>query len=278
MSDILFIADFFANEVSGGGELNNDVLIKGLFDMGHTIRSVNSHQANRLDLKHNENIIVSNFINLSEENKKEIQNRNYVIYEHDHKYLANRNPNVYLNYQAPKNHIINRDFYKNAKAVMCQSNFHAEIVKKNLELDNIINLSGNLWSDEHLDLLEEMSKVDKIDKCVIMDSPVAHKNTREAVQYCEALGLDYVLLPPSAPSVFLDQLGSYSALVFFPRTPETLSRIVVEARMMAMKTRTTNNIGAVHEDWFSLKGVELVEYMRGKREDIVGTILGILNE
>ena len=277
MADILFIADFFADQVPGGGELNNDVLMDSLYKRGHSIRKINSHQVKHLDLLYNKGIIVSNFINLSEENKKSLESRDYIIYEHDHKYLPNRNPNVYPNYQAPKEHIINREFYANAKAVLCQSNFHAEIVRKNLELDNIVSLGGNLWSEEHFSLLEELSKQPKTNTYAIMNSPVPHKNTQEAAQYCSALGLDYVLIPPSDAPTFLRDLGSHSTLVFFPKTPETLSRIVVEARMMGMKTKTTNNIGAIHEEWFSKKGLDLINYMRYKQEEIVNIVLESLD-
>jgi len=278
MADILFIADFFADQVPGGGELNNDVLMDNLYKRGHSIRKINSHQVKHLDLLYNKGIIVSNFINLSEENKKSLQSRDYIIYEHDHKYLPNRNPNVYSNYQAPKEHIINREFYANAKAVLCQSSFHAEIVRKNLELDNIVSLGGNLWPEEHFSLLEELSKQPKANTCAIMNSPVPHKNTQEAVQYCNALGLDYVLVQPSDAPTFLRDLGSHSTLVFFPKTPETLSRIVVEARMMGMATKTTNNIGAIHEEWFSKKGLDLIEFMRYRQKEIVNIVLGSLNE
>ena len=266
--NMLFIADFFADQINGGGELNNAVLMELLFSRGYEIRRVNSHQVNHLDILYNNNIIVSNFVNLSEENKREIQNKNYIIYEHDHKYLTNRNPGIYEEYQAPEEDIINRDFYENATAVLCQTGFHADILKKNLNIKNVINISGNLWSEEHLQLLEEMSKVEKIDKCAIMNSTTSHKNTREAISYCGALGLDYVLIEPSPPSVFLRELGKHKTLVFLPKTPETLSRIVVEARMMGMSTRITKNIGAMHEEWFSKKGADLVNIMRKKRKEI----------
>ena len=278
MADILFIADFFVDQVSGGGELNNDVLMDNLYKRGYSIRRINSHQVCHLDLMHNKKIIVSNFINLSEQNRKDLQGRDYIIYEHDHKYLPNRNPNVYPNYQAPREHIINREFYANASAVLCQSTFHAEIAKKNLELDNIISLGGNMWSEDHFALLEQICKDPQREaRHAIMQSSTLHKNTREAMQYCEALELEYMLIPPSEPSTFLKKLGSCSTLVFFPKTPETLSRIVVEARMMGMGTKTTNNVGAIHEDWFSKKGLDLIEEMRYKQEEIVNIVLRALN-
>ena len=226
-----------------------------------------------MDLLYNENIIVSNFANLSEENKKDLQSRNYIIYEHDHKYLPGRNPGIYPEYHAPKEHIINRQFYANAKAILCQSQFHANIARKNLELDNIISLGGNLWSDEHLGFLEEICKEpQRQDRHAIIMSNTKHKNTLGAIKYCKALGLKYDVIPPLEPTTFLRELGSRSTLVFFPETPETLSRVVVEARMMGMATKTTNNIGAIHEDWFSKKGLDLIEYMRTKQDDIIDTV------
>jgi hypothetical protein len=212
-----------------------------------------------------------------EENKREIQNKNYIIYEHDHKYLRNRNPGAYRGYRAPKEHIINREFYENTKAVLCQSSFHTKILKENLEIDNVVNLSGNLWSEEHFALLEEVSKVEKIDKYAIMASNIPHKNTGKAVAYCKAINAEHVLVPPSGPQEFLRELGRYKTLVFLPETPETLSRVVVEARMMGMSTKVTKNIGAIHEEWFLKKGLDLINHMRYRQGEIVNIVLESLN-
>jgi len=47
--------------------------------------------------------------------------------------------------------------------------------------------------------------------------------------------------------------------------------------MMGMKTRTTNNIGAIHEEWFSKKGLDLIEYMRYRQEEIINITLSYLD-
>lgn len=278
MTNILFISDFFADQVAGGGELSDDVLMEQLYKRGYNVRRVNSHDVRYTDVLHSEHVIVSNFVNMSEPNKTSLEGKSYIIYDHDHKYLLNRNPGIYPGYRAPKEHIINKQFYANAKAVLCQSQFHADITRKNLELDNIISLGGNLWSDEHLDLLEEICKDPQrqVKNAVIL-SYTDHKNTDGATNFCEAFNLEYGLVQPSRPITFLRELGSYSTLVFMPKTPETLSRVVVEARMMGMATKTTNNIGAIHEEWFSKKGLDLIEYMRKKREEIVDTVLESLD-
>ena len=117
---IVFIADFFANQVNGGGELNNSVLVDLLRLEGHEVSCINSHLVSEFNILSSDAIVVSNFINLSEQNKQTLQGKKYVIYEHDHKYLRNRNPAMYKNFKAPSEAIVNYEFYKKAKAVFCQ--------------------------------------------------------------------------------------------------------------------------------------------------------------
>ena len=267
---IIFIADFFVDQVKGGGELNDWELIALLRGMKCEVELWNSNQIKVSTIKQRiasgYKFIISNFASLSSKCIDALAAEgNYVIYEHDHKYLASRNPMDYPELIAPQDKIINREFYERAKAVFCQSSFHLNIINKNLQIDNLVNMSGNLWSVPHLDILEEMASIEKQDCHAVLNYSIPHKNTAEAIRYCEYKGLKFDLIEPCAPEKFLRNLGKSSTLVFFPKSPETLSRVVVEARMMGMSAKTTKNIGAIHEEWFSKKGVDLVNIMRDKR-------------
>ena len=110
----------------------------------------------------------------------------------------------------------------------------------------------------------------------IMDSSIGHKNTFDAVKYCEFNDFEYELIPALEYQHFLERLGANKSLVFLPKTPETLSRIAVEARMMGMSVVTNKNLGASKEGWFSLKGIDLINVMRNKRNEIPKKILEIL--
>jgi len=266
----VFIADFFANQVLGGGEINNEELISILKKSGHEVKPINSRFLSPSFLEgHSDcNFIIANFVQLSEESKKALLKKKYIIYEHDHKYLIDRNPALYDNFQAPKEAIVNYDFYKSARAILCQSNFHKSIVEKNLNLGNIVSLGGNLWSEESLRLMEGISRGEKKKSCSIMNSNIGHKNTSEAIRFCQAKNLDYELVEDKNYHNFLRKLGSNEKFVFFPKTPETLSRVVVEARMMGCSTITNNLIGATKEPWFNLKGPALIEIIRKKRKEI----------
>lgn len=281
MNKAIFIADFFAHEVAGGGELNNKILIETLNKKDYSVKTVNSHLVTKNFIQENKSskYIIGNFINLPLDCREYLQSRcDYVIYEHDHKYLTNRNPAEYDDYLAPKEAIINFEFYEKANTVFCQSNFHSNIVRKNLQLDNIVNLGGNLWSDEALEYMRRLSFKEKKPVCSIMNSNIKHKNTEGAIKYCRAKSLEFELIEYCSPNEFLNRLSENDKLVFFPLTPETLSRIIIEARMMGMKVVTNGRVGATSEKWFKLKGEELISFMTQKREEIISILEGAINE
>ena len=276
---IAFVADFFADEIPGGGEVNNDELIK-LLSADYRMLKVKSRNLDPVAIEYGlvDYYIISNFVQLGQRCRDALTNKaRYIIYEHDHKYVRNRNPAAYENYLAPKSEIVNFDYYKNAAAVFCQSDFHANIVRKNLELDNIHSVGGNLWSEDTLMLMRGIAQSKKRDVCSIVQTDNWHKNTVGAVRYCNAKGLQHELIGYTEIGQFLTKLGSNKRLVFFPQTPETLSRIVVEARMMGMSVVTNRNVGATKEPWFDLKGEPLVDLMVEKRIEIPEAVKRVLN-
>ena len=68
---IVFIADFFAEEVSGGGELNNEELIQILSAQDHEILKIKSYVCGKEAFDHFKQMdyihfLIGNFINLCE--------------------------------------------------------------------------------------------------------------------------------------------------------------------------------------------------------------------
>ena len=277
---IVFIADFFVEHVLGGGELNNEELINLLRDQNRSVIKIQSHLVNKNFLLKNKDsyFIVSNFVNLGFKAREWMTyNCNYLIYEHDHKYLKGRNPAFFKNFNATISDLRNYFFYKNAQKVFCQSDFHKSIVLKNLDIDNVVSLGGNLWSEEALRKMREFSKKSKKTKASILDSPIAHKNTAKAIEFCFEKSIKFDLIKDDNYYSFLDKLSNNKKFVFFPRSPETLSRVVCEARMMGMSVAVNQMVGASKEPWFSLKGEDLINFFLQKRSEILEKIIGTIN-
>lgn len=276
----IYISDFFLSHVVGGGELNDHELCSLLINRGHDVEKIRSHHFNESHLRSNKDkcFIISNFVNLSQDMINKITDTcKYVIYEHDHKYLKSRNPARYEGYKAPRQEIVNYDFYNNARAVFCQSSFHEGIIKKNIDINNTINVSGNLWSSKSLRTIGVLGKKPKRKEYSIMNSNIPHKNTREAVFYCEKKGLKYNLISSKNYEEFLSLLSNNEKFLFLPKTPETLSRVVVEARMMGVSTITNKNVGASYEPWIKLKGDELITAMKNKRDEVPSRIMDVFD-
>ena len=138
-------------------------------------------------------------------------------------------------------------------------------------------MGGNLWSDRDLEKMKEFSSKEKSEKCSIMDSRIEHKNTAGSIAYCLSKGYKYNLIVPCSYDLFLEKLSKNDKFVFFPLTPETLSRVVVEARMMNIKVITNSRVGAASEDWFKLKGQDLIDFMKVKRKEIVNNVEETIN-
>ena len=96
--------------------------------------------------------------------------------------------------------------------------------------------------------------------------------------YCEKKQYDFQLIQSSNYEEFLTFLSNNDKFIFLPKTPETLSRVVVEARMMGLKVITNKNVGAIYEPWFNLKGEELINIMIDKRKTIPDKVMRVFYE
>ena len=271
----LIISDFFLEDLpfGGGAEYNDQILFELLKNAGYDVQRVKSHNVGLDFLSKIDNdtkIIISNFINLSEESKSYIQRRfSYIIYEHDHKYLRRRIPSLFFNLKAPESEIVNYSFYKNANSVFAQSDFHKKIIDLNLNTDNVISLSGNLWSERDLQEIESNLTNDKKRLCSILHSPLVNKGTNKAIEFCENKNIEYELIADKNYYNFLKKISANEKLIFLPTIPETFSRISVEAKMMGCKVITNGYVGAKYESWFGSEPKKIIEEMYNAKDRIV---------
>tara|TARA_R110001592_G_scaffold338511_1_gene625602 strand:+ start:369 stop:1931 length:1563 start_codon:yes stop_codon:yes gene_type:complete len=277
--NIVFIADFFKEDLLGGAEANDSVLISRLTEKNIAVEKINCDNLRDEDIITNDVFIISNFINMSERHKNMIMIKKYIIYEHDHKYLKSRNPSVFPMFDIPQSELINVQFYKKAHKVVVLSEICKTILEKSLKTKNVVNIGCSLWSNEKLDFIESIVNTRKTKENMIIDSPNPVKGTRSAISYCTNTKLDYDLIGQSPEKELLRQMSKYKTFIFVPQVLETLSRIVVEAKMLGCNIMTVNRlIGASYEPWFSKNGIELIKEMRKKVDDAIDTFYSLLQD
>lgn len=272
--DYYYISDFFTDEwPNGGAEIADKNVMEFLISAGHTVNKIKCSDFNNnlslLDNK-NYNVVVSNFANLSE-NAKEIiiQHKNYIIYEHDFKMFKGRDINNYSDHIVPPYEIVNLDFYKNAKKVIVQSTKHLELIRKNINIHNLISAKCNPWSDDLLDLLEVLSTLKKNNLHAITKSPHHKKNTIGAIEYALHQNIDFAVISPKPNKYFLAEFAQYQGFLFFPLVFETFSRVSFEAKALNLNVIANKNISFLYEDYAVLSGIELIKYARNNNKYIV---------
>ena len=272
MSDsVVIISDFFIDDFVGGAALNDEEIYKSL-SKNYDVKKIKSRYLYQGFVQEhvNSTFIISNFFGISQEIRDFIQsNCKYILYCHDYKFVGHTNPAVYPNFIVAPQDLINVNFHWDAHKIVCQTKFQKDIYDRNLHRPlKTVNFSGNLWSEDHLNLLEELLDNGRaLDKCAVIDSPYPQKGTQQSQEYCRQNDISFDTIKDPDYKSFLKFLSMYSSLAFHPSTPETFCRLVLEAKMMGLKVFTNELIGASYEPWYNLTAKELINYMRRKRED-----------
>lgn len=278
--EITFMSDSFVEDFVGGAALCDEELISCLRNE-HKVDKIKTSEIDLIELLSRKNsfFLISNFFHLHPDLVYFIQeNCDYALYAHDYKFVAHTNPNLYENFLVKKEDLINLNLYYNSKGVICQSYFQEKIHKLNLkEGTKTLNISGNFWSEEKLEGFFGLGYARKNGKTAIIDSPYPQKGVKESIKKCDEEGWEYDIISDQDNDKFLDKLSKYSRLVFLPSTPETLCRVVVEAKMMNIEVVTNDLIGASHEEWYIKEGENLVNHMKSFKGAAVSQIRSLID-
>ena len=278
MTKIVFISDYFIDEILGGAEKCNAALIKQL-EKEHTVEQHKSASVTLEFLKENSSsfFIIANFFQLPEELKDFLaKNLDYIIYEHDHKYVSTNNPVRFRGLLAPTNCLINRDFYESARNVICQSRFHAKILYQNLLIPNIINAAANFWDEADLEILSDLINTPKDIKYGAFETANKNKGMPAAIKYCNDNQLELTLIPHLQYGEFIRTLSRVENLVFFPQWVESYSRVAIEAKILGCKLITNKLLGVASEPYFKLNGTELLQQLRKNNATLIKKINKII--
>tara|TARA_R110002020_G_scaffold458317_1_gene675675 strand:- start:987 stop:1856 length:870 start_codon:yes stop_codon:yes gene_type:complete len=262
LSNIFFVQDFFREELLGGAESNDSVLISHL-SKKYSIKKIKSHSLTGEMLENNkkELFIFSNFTLMPVEIVNFVaKNNKYIIYEHDHKYVNTRDPSRFKDFLIPKESIINYDFYKNAIAVIVLSKVCKKILEDNLNLNNIFSIGSSLWSKSKFDYLRSLSSSPKKQKYAVLNSGNPVKGRLDAIRFCEKNNLEYTLVGSNNERDFLKHLSTFETLIFFPQVLETFCRLAAEAKMLNCSLLTKARLlGFYSEECSKLKGEKLIK-------------------
>ena len=258
MRKIGFISDFYRNQIVGGAESNDENLIINLRS-NNKVKCLKSADTKIADVEDLDSIIVSNFVFLSNDVKQYlIHNKKYIIYEHDHKYVKTRDPSKFINFEVPKEQLINVQFYEKAECVVVLSQICKEVLSMNIPNANVHSIGCSLWSDKKLAYIASMSENKKFGFC-IMKSNNPTKNYINTIRFCEGKKIEPTHISSNSHTEFIKMMSSHRTFIFLPTVLETFSRVCVEAKMLGLSTLTNKrNIGFYSEEYSNLMKLDLI--------------------
>lgn len=271
MYNIVLINDFPDN--IGGAEIVDGNLAKHLGCSFVAVKDI-------VDIDKDTFYIVSNISTMSPDIITKLsQHNNYIILEHDYKFVNHRHPWRYPDSIVPKDHLINLDLYRNAKAIFLQTDDHLNVFKLNGIEGNLISLKCSLWFDSEFQVFNTLRKNNTVknSKFCVIDSDNWIKNTEGAVKFLTESKISFEKIKGSSNyEEFLNRLNQYSCLTFFPIARESCCRLIVEAKCLGLNVLTNNNSGAWRSDWYNLNGVELQQYLENQSAENLSLIKSYL--
>ena len=109
MKKVIFVADFFVEDTIGGAELHDDVVLNHFKSIGILHSKIRCQDISKEFIIENKDKVffIGNFVTLRNYHKALLaKNCEYILYEHDYKFLKNRNPILFKDFIAPKKLIL----------------------------------------------------------------------------------------------------------------------------------------------------------------------------
>ena len=277
--DIVFVADMFADQYSGGAELTTQALIDACPFVIHKVQSKNV----TLDLMESGSDKFWVFGNFSGMDMNLIpsivSNLSYAVLEYDYKFCRYRSPEKHL--VAEKKECECHDemhgkmisaFYYGSKSLWWMSEAQMDLYhdrfpflkeKENTVLSSVFDDNFFILAKS---LREKYSSTEKT-KWAILGSNSWIKGVDEAQAWCESNNYEFEVFWGLPYEDLLDNLAQCKGLVFLPLGGDTCPRMVIEAKLLGCSLHLNENVQHKDELWFDTDDLEDTEaYLYAARD------------
>lgn len=268
---IVFVADYFSDELIGGAELTSQALIDA---SPFEVAKVKSKSLTPQLIQDNTDKFWI-FGNIAEINPQLIPNIvgnvRYSVLEYDYKYCKARSPEKHAEitksacdcHNDVTGKVISAFFYgschlwwmseKQKERYMMMFPFLGD--RDNTVLSSVFDLRTLLT----LKQLREASASVERKGWIVLDSQSWIKGTEAAKAWCERTGKDYELVGGIGYEAFLKKLSTAEGLVYLPPGGDTCPRMVIEAKLLGCKLQLNENVQHKDEEWFATDDLTSIE-------------------
>lgn len=276
-TEVIYVADFFAEDLLGGAELTSEAIIKASPYKLFKLHS--SSLTEEMLKKHKDKIwIFGNYVFVEPRLLQLVQQLgiNYYFFEYDFKPCILRST-IKHELQAKKpcdchnqfHGKFNAKFMTNAKILFwCSAGqrdkFYGIYPHLKGKTKDVVQAS-TFYPETILNLrsIRERKTAGEIkieDRWLIYDTQNWIKGTQDAIQYCRDNNMNYFLIGGVSNEKFIEELSKSKGMVFLSRDIDVGSRTTVEAKLLGCEVIINDFVLPKFEPWFNKPVEEIEQY------------------
>ena len=261
MTKIVFVADLFADQFTGGAELTTQAIIESCpFEY---VR-FNAKDVTIATLQEYQNCfwIFGNATSLNMQLVPSIVgNIKYAILEYDYKFCKHRSIEKHLEEEGEEcdcdatqlGKLVSAFFYGSEKIFWMSSKQEELYLKRFPFLEFKGRVLGSVFDTNDLKRLEFLKGgSNDVDTWLVQYSESWIKGTQDAVQWCEANDIGCELFSSLSRAELLNKMYYSKGFCFLPRGGDTCPRVVIEAKILGCELQINDNVQMASEAWFEL--------------------------
>ncbi len=262
MKKLIFVADLFADDYTGGAELTTEAILQQC-KQKFIVKKIHCKALTEKFILQNKDakFVICNFSAMDDKIKIILcKHSNYQIVEYDYKFCKHRSIEKHLEIEGKdcnciegKQGKINKIFYGYAKKIWFMSE-----VQKNIFLEYVSTIReekcevlSSIFSDGDIRFINSIKDNEKDNNYLILDSGSWIKDSKGCIEYAKKNKLDYHLIKGLPYNEMLIKMSTSKGLIFRPCGGDTCPRIVIEAKMLGCDLKINENVQHKNEDWFS---------------------------
>lgn len=273
-SDVVFVADMFMDEYTGGAELTTGALANNATYKTFQLKC--DELSDELLMKGAQKIWV--FFNFSRIDfnmlPKIVANCRYFIVEYDYKFCRYRSIDIHkMNedkecdcHQQQWGKLVSA-FFTGAEHIFWMSEGQRNIYHERFSFlkerpQTILSSIFEVKDLEHIEKLHNARQSNgHNDKFVVINSSSPIKGVEQTKNHLDQQNIEYDIVGGLNYSDLLRTLSEYKGLAFMPLGGDTCPRLVIEAKLMGLELMLNENVQHQTESWWQQERDEIEDYL-----------------
>lgn len=278
-TEVIFVADLFVDQYSGGAELTTEALIEKCPVKYQKILS-RDLTIQVLEQGHSKHWIFGNFSGMDQQLIPTIvANLSYSILEYDYKFCKYRSIEKHRYAEgkdcdcddAQHGKMVSAFFY-GAKSLYWMSEGQQQIYHEKFPFlsDKHNTVLSSVFSDEFFVLIKQIREKNKDQEregWIVLGSSSWIKGADQAEEWCKSNKVNYEVVWVLPHHELLEKLSKAEGFVYLPEGNDTCPRMVIEAKLLGCKLEINDYVQHKDEEWFTTDNtLEIEQYLYGSRE------------